>query len=325
MCDLFKTIKLLIENSKLKEAIVKLEAESVGRLAKFMATIISLNAALNDLETKINNGLLTAEEAKVERAKISSRIINTASKICSFNITTDDIAPYIDSALVMRDSFPFIDRTRFRRKIKKAILSEGPKIIFVEGPSKSGMSYLEKFLKNLTHQLELYSLVSMHIPEVLYGADIVLGEKLAKSILNKLGLGDLEFDQDENEQFKFTQFVNRLKTKLNNEEKIPIFFLHDFHKIEEDNDNLLEFIFALIKEIDDSFPKCILVIAGLNYRNIRSWQNELKFIPTTQTYTIESIEVEHIKTCLGIIFGSFIMKKYMSFIKKGVEMAMLHR
>ena len=88
----------------------------------------------------------------------------------------------------------------------------------------------------------------------------VLGEKLAKSILNKLGVS-VEFDQEENEQFKFTQFLNRLKDDIKLRNKIPIFFLHDFHKIEHwKMHNLLEFIFNLLKNRSNDFPKCLFII-----------------------------------------------------------------
>jgi len=65
----------------------------------------------------------------------------------------------------------------------------------------------------------------------------------------------------------------------------------------------LEFIFTLIKNINNNFPKAIFIIAGFNYQNIRHWHTDLKF--TTQVYEIEDIKVEDIQTCLSHIFSKY--------------------
>lgn len=293
-------VNTLLGLNKLEEAISLLLLSSAGPLSKYKSSSTLLLGRFNQYKQDVIDGV--GKDEVVNQVKLD--VIQLAQTLDTFGagLTDNNITELLACSLVIEDSFPFIDRTQFRKKIKKALLSENANVILVQGTSQSGMSYLEKYLKNIADNLSIFTLVPMEIPAILGEPDIILGEKLAKSILNKVGV-QIQFDPDGNEQFKFTQFINSLKDRVKDDEKIPLFFLHDFHKIEDNNENLLEFIFALIHSIRNDLPKCIFVIAGFNYNNIRNWHNDLKF--TTPVYNIEDIKIEDVKVCLTHIFSKY--------------------
>ena len=300
---LSEKINTLIENVSFEEAIIILESSCKGALSVFLTQVIILSSDLKKYRLDEANEV---EDVKVLN-KIRLRIIILAKEIDTHHIdlNAENIKELLSCSLLNEDRFPFIDRTNFREKIKKSLDSNKAEVILVNGEPKSGMSYLEKYLRNISSGLDILTLIPIEIPAVLGDPDIILGEKLAKSILNEIGI-EIEFDVEENEQFKFKQFINKLKERVKEDNKVPVFFMHDFHKIEDNNDNLLEFIFTLIKSIKNDFPKCIFIIAGFNYQNIRHWHSDLKF--TTPVCNIEEIEVDHVKTCLSSIFLKYESK-----------------
>lgn len=300
---LSEKINTLIQNLSFEDAILILESSCVGVLNGFLTQVIILSSELKKYKQDEVNEV---EDVK-DLNRIRLRIINLAQEIDAHHIdlNAENIKELLSCSLLIEDSFPFIDRTKFRDKIEAALSSNKADVILVNGDPKSGMSYLEKFLRNISGSLDILTTIPIEIPAVLGDPDIILGEKLAKSILNEIGI-EIEFDAEENEQFKFKQFINKLKERVKEDNKVPLFFLHDFHKIEDNNDNLLEFIFTLIKSIKNDFPKCIFIIAGFNYQNIRHWHNDLKF--TTSVYKIEPIEVDDVKTCLSNIYAKYETK-----------------
>lgn len=298
-------IHTLISNDKISEALTVIGKWCIGPLSIFKKSTILLLSRYNEIKTKELQG----QNQDNEKIIIKRDILDLAEKIDYSEINEDDkdIESLLSSSLLIRDSFPFIDRKEFRKKIKKAFFSDDAELIFVEGTSKSGMSYLEKFLKNLINELEISLLIPIEVPAFLGDPDIVMGEELARSILIKFDL-DLEIDLNRSGQFKFTQFINKLKKKMLEDEKIPVFFLHDFHKIESNDSNLLEFIYVLIDNLSNKFPKCLFIIAGLEYQNIRLWHSELEFIPNIHIYKIEPIEESDVIKCLKDIFLKFKSK-----------------
>ncbi|WP_111707722.1 hypothetical protein [Lutibacter citreus] len=296
-------INLLIENVKYKEAIVLLKNSCVGALSVFKPRVIILSSELNKYKQDEVN--LVEDVKDLNKIRLEIITLSQQMDVHHIELDTENINELLACSLLIEDSFPFIDRTKFRDKIKNALASNKADVILVNGEPRSGMSYLEKFLRNISTSLDILTFVPIEIPAVLGDPDIILGEKLAKSILNEIGL-EIEFDTEENEQFKFKQFINKLKKCVKEENKVPVFFLHDFHKIEDNNDNLLEFIFTLIKSIKNDFPKCIFIIAGFNYQNIRHWHSDLKF--TTPVYNIEKIQVDDVKKCLSKIYLKYETK-----------------
>ncbi len=274
---------------------------------------------LRSLYTEYEREALMNIDRDSELNELKLNVIEFARRLDGYqkDFAPDNLKELLTSTLLLNDSFPFVDRLKFRNKIEKALYSNEANFIFVEGESKSGMSYLEKYLSNLTRNLQLLSFVPIEIPAVLGVPDIILGERLAKTILNRMGV-PIDFDEDESDQFKFIQFINLLKFHIKETNKIPVFFLHDFHKIEDASNNLLEFIFTLINSLRNDFPKCLFILAGFRYTNIRHWHNDLRF--TTQVYKIEAVSVEDIKLCLSAIFD-----KYEQPIKKIFEVEELDK
>lgn len=294
---IFAEIEILIENNKYEDAIALLKRTCVGPLIIFKTQVINYASELHQYRQDELN--LVANDLDIKKLRLN--ILKFAKEIDNHAITIEPnrLAELFASTLLLEDSFAFIDRISFRNKIGKSFASDKADVILVDGKPKSGMSYLSKFLSNTARNVDILNFIPIEIPAILGDPDIILGEKLAKNILNELGL-EIEFDLEENEQFKFKQFVNKLKAELKNEQKVTIFFLHDFHKIEDNNDNLLSFIFTLITSLKNDFPKCIFIIAGLNYQNIRQWHSDLKF--TTTVCKLEQINVADIKNCLDTIF-----------------------
>ena len=304
------TVNKFIAQDKLKDAIIFLVGQCVNSLSIFKPNAILFQATY----TRYNRDHVDGINRDSELNQLAIQVIRFANELEKFeyHLEPANDERVLSKTLLFNDSFPFVDRKEFRKQIAKALTSENSDVIFVEGESKTGMSYLEKFLNEITRKLDKILLVPLEMPAVLGMPDIIQGEKLAKSLLNKLGVS-IKFDQEENEQFKFTQFFNCFKEEIKSTNKIPIFFLHDFHKIEHSNENLLEFIFYLLKNRHhNDFPKCIFVLAGFNYNNIRLWANEFRF--TTEVYKIEPISQEDIEICLSKIF-----KKYSPRIKALLE------
>lgn len=300
------TVNILIGSAKLEEAVKFITAKCVGPLSIFQTQAVLFQSTYSEYYRDKLMDIDRTSELNI----LKLRLIEFAQDLDGYqkDFEPDNLQEVLTSTLLLNDSFPFVDRLKFRNKFEQALQSNQATVIFVEGESRSGMSYIEKYLSNVTNKLELLLFVPLEIPAVLGVPDIILGEKLAKSILNNLGI-PIDFDDKENEQFKFVQFINTLKRHIKEKNRLPVFFLHDFHKIEDANNNLLEFIFTLLNSLKNDFPKCLFIIAGFNYTNIRHWHNDLRF--TTQVYKIESISIEDVKTCLSAIF-----QKYEQAIKK---------
>lgn len=289
-------IKYLVTRNKLNEAIEKLHSFCTGPRANFREKIMQLEARWADFESSEIDGTKHHESIN----DIRRSIIILIQRLEKLLPQTANLSQTINSQLLLNDAFPFIDRKSFREKLESSLMNEKARIFLVEGESKSGMSYLEKLLKHLCENLDIYTLVSCEVPTVLAEPEVIKGERLIQFLSAKF---DIEKAFDENDQFKFIQFINNLRKKIRKVESIPLFFLHDFHRIEDDNDNLLEFIYTLIDSLDSKFPKSVFIIAGLHYENLRHWHDELKY--TTEIYKIEPVCKNDIVSCLKLIHDKY--------------------
>ncbi|MDF1696866.1 MAG: hypothetical protein P1U56_13575 [Saprospiraceae bacterium] len=291
-------LRTLVQNNKTEESIEFLKKFSVGPLKPFLNSLIILRARFDEFN---KNQIVNIPQVE-NLNSIHKTILDIAEEMADHAVPTEEIENLIESRLLLENSFPFIDRKKFRTSIQKKLATDKAHIFLVSGQPKSGMSHLEKFLKNLSENLKVITLIPCDIPQILDEPNMHLGEKLAKFISFSMNM-EVNFDDTENAQFKFIQFINKLKEKIRSENRVPVFFLHDFHKINERNENLLEFIFMLITSINSDFPKSIFIVAGLNFENLRNWHNDLRF--TTEIYKMESVKIEDLKRCLSIIYEEY--------------------
>jgi len=158
-------INKLIENVKYDEIITLFKSYCIGPLNVFEENITLLSSDLNKYKIDKINSVATDLQINTWRLNI----VNLAQKMESFSagLDEDNMTDLISCSLLINDSFPFIDRSNFRDKIKSAIASDKADIILVKGAPKSGMSYLEKFLRNVSNSLEVLTLIPIEIPAVL--------------------------------------------------------------------------------------------------------------------------------------------------------------
>jgi len=295
-------IKTLIENNKLRNAIDLLKTVCTGPMQPLEERVILLSSRLNLYHTQLNDNIPTDENVNELKRAILAMGYEFNRSIEAEQGNENKLETILNSSLLIDNSFPFVNRSQFRANIDEVLSSERAQVLLVKGTRESGMSYLEKYLKHLNNELKMYNVIPCDIPLILDSPNMALGETLAKFISNALNM-TFEFDDSENEQFKFTQFINNLKTKIRSEEKMPLFFMHDFHKLEDENTNLLDLIYTLIYSITNDFPKSLFIIAGLNYTSLRNWHSDLRF--TTKIYQMETVTIEDVNKCLKCIFGEY--------------------
>ena len=291
-------VRTLVENNKTEESIDLLKTASVGLLNSFTDTVNLLMSRIKLFRQHQIDGTMQTENLN----NIHMAILQLAQEMVDFAPPEDIIVELIESKLLIRNSFPFIDRKKFRRSIKRKLTADEAHIFLVKGEPKSGMSHLGKYLRHLSDKLKVITLITCDIPQILDEPHMHLGEKLAKYMSFSMDM-EVNFDENENAQFKFVQFITKLKDKISSENKVPVFFMHDFHKINDRNENLLEFVLKLITSINGDFPKAIFILAGLNFENLRNWHDDLRF--TTEIYTMEAANLDDLKNCLSIIYKEY--------------------
>jgi hypothetical protein len=133
------------------------------------------------------------------------------------------------------------------------------------------------------------------------------GVRLARVISEQVGL-EINLKDNDEDIFKFVRFTTKLRESLSNHNKIPIFFLHDFHRMTIIPDDLMKFIYNVALNIRNNFPKSLFIVAGLNCESLPNWHSELRQV--FPIYNIENIEESTIKECLNCIFDKYKNKVF---------------
>lgn len=297
------SVHTLLGNIKFDEAITFVDAKCVGFLSSFKATSTGLRSRFTAISQDGIDGVFRNVDS--DMAELRRDIIAFAELLDSHNkdVALPRVDALISQSLLMNDSFPFVDRKAFRNKIKDAMEREEPTVLMVTGAAKSGMSYLEKFLVNLTNEIAMFDLISLEIPAILGEPDILQGELLARNVLNEMGVA-VEVKEEIKGRFKFVQFISALQMKIKENGKIPIFFFHDFHHLEVDQ-NLFEFLNVLLDLLHKNFPKCLIIMTGLDFTRIRNWNKDWQFSANVAVYDMEPIAVADLSTCLQRIFVKY--------------------
>ncbi len=227
-----------------------------------------------------------------------------------FDFTKDDITTNIsvslnkrnfDSYLLRHNIFPFVDRHNFRTQLAKRLETDKAKVIFVNGEPRSGMSYLGKFLNDICDKTGLFELFDVEVPYYLDSEDKLNGVSLAKAIAAKFNFDD-ELEDDRGDKFKFVRFATRLSQVIEEQNSIPILFLHDFHKIPV-LDEINSLFFELLSLITNKLPNIVVIIAGFECENIRNWHSELKYM--VKTLDLDPIKEKDVDYILNLIFEEY--------------------
>lgn len=255
------------------------------------------------MENIQNSEMMLGDSDIKERNKVRLAILDFLSQIEHYVNKKGDINAYCQDFIVNVNDIqlPFVDRIRFRQLLMDNMQSDGAKLIFVKGVTKSGMSYLENYLIHLCKINPLYNLVRINVPVELEDPELTNGVSLAKSISIVLNL-DIDWEITEKDQFKFTRFVSKLKEAIEKYSTIPIVFMHDFHKMSAVPPDINKFILKIADAFIGSFPKTIFIIAGLELESLPNWSDLKRFFPV---YDIENINQDNIRDCLRSIFKSY--------------------
>lgn len=294
-----ETIQHHLMDDKVEDALNLLIVESPKFSSGFHIQAMQLNGRLS----KDNNDKVSNVADEKERDKIRLEALRITQTLMGYTVSGEVVAASADH-LLNNKCFPFIDRIQFREFLKRQIHGNGAKMIFINGPSKSGMSYLENYLIHLSTVNSLFSVVRINAAVDLNGPEPFKGVSLAKLLGIELGL-DLNLDIDELDQFKFTRFAIKLKEKLVANDKIPLIFIHDFHHLQATPD-IAKFILKLADVFRQDFPKVIFLIAGMEYEKLPNWESSLRM--HCSVYQIETINKENVEACLDGIFDFYQQK-----------------
>lgn len=289
-------IQHLLTQDKLEDALDNLILES----QKFPSCYHIQTMQLKGRLSKDNNDIVNNVADPLEHDRIRYATLGLTQTLMGYTVAGQVVAASADH-LLNNKCYPFIDRSQFREFLKMQIHGKGAKMIFINGPSKSGMSYLENYLIHLSALNSLFSVVRINAAVDLNGPESFKGVTLAKLLGIELGL-DLNLDIDELDQFKFTRFAIKLKEKLVANDKIPLIFIHDFHHLQATPD-IAKFILKLADVFRQDFPKVIFLIAGMEYDKLPNWESSLRM--HCLVYHIEPINRENVEVCLDGIFDYY--------------------
>lgn len=301
MSTIEKIKELLIGNDKISEAI-----ELIIPIAKTMTmnlynTTILLQGRYKSYEQDVIDG--TNDEK--ENNRIKKAVINFLTEMECYLDESGDIKAHCKDYLINDNKTLFADRVKFKELIQENVQSEGAKLIFVTGAAKSGMSYLENYLIHLSKFNTLFKVVRINIAQELDNPEPFNSVSLAKLLSIKLSL-DINFETSEGVQFKFERFITKLKENLEANPKIPIVFIHDFHRIALVADDINRFIYKIADSFLQDFPKAIFIFAGHKPESVPNWHSILRnYCPV---YEIENINESDLKECLKSIFSSYYLK-----------------
>jgi len=300
MPSCFKDVKAFVQAAELEDSLNLLDAMMTGLLKGFEDRLSLLRTLLN----LIKNKPMSDADRDAELLKLGSKILDFARDFCEARDAEAVIEQQFASQLLIDNSFPFADRTNFRGMLRNAMDASKAQIILVDGAPKSGMSHLEKFIQHSFSEAKFVEFHPFNVGGILDEPECSLGETLATSMAVDCGL-DIDFSKLSQDQFKFSQFFTQLKEKISSSDTVPIFFLHDFHKAQDNNQSLLAFVQILIERVYRDFPKAIFILAGLKYTLIPRWVNDFEFMLGNRIYHMELVSEADIEACLRCIFAEY--------------------
>lgn len=295
-----RNIENLIRSNHIIESLMALDEICRNSNNGFRERVIILNSRLSELQAERVIGIENPNGFIVLKNNILT-FIDSVRKYQEAEKSIQEDFDY-ESKLLINNSFPFVDRTGFRALLADLLKDNNSQIVFVKGPEKSGMTHLEKYLIHIGRLNELYNIIPLNIPDLLDDPKPFKAARLAKYMALALDI-DVAIDDSDDDQFKFRKSINQIKNKINSTHKIPIFFMHDFHRLILIPDDIYRLIQTIGSSVLSNFPKSIFIFAGIEETRLPNWYNDL--MPISTVYDIEGVEEEHVINCLEEIYDKF--------------------
>lgn len=252
----------------------------------------------HDILGKLAENSINFTDAQVETTKISRRILTLLNKLESepeiaferFNI---------EKALLIRSfNYAFLERTKFRKEVISHISTKISKTLLINGGPKSGISYLEQFLRHFSeiNNDTNIKIIPINMEKILNSPTSGKSAKILEILFANIG-EDLPATGDD---IKFIRLGNALREVVHNNEMFPIFFFHDFHKaifIPED-------VYRLIYELINIPTNCLFIFSGLEYNSIPNW-NDIRNSCKFDKISAKDITRETIVDCFSVIFNQY--------------------
>jgi hypothetical protein len=294
-----ETIQKLIDLDKLEEA-VKAIIELSDRLnASLRASALALAGEYTDF--KFNSGTPGVDSMQLKQA-FRLKLVNFVLELKKDPTINEEIKIIETKYLFRENKLPFVDRKGFRELICQLTKSKGAEVVFVNGTDKSGMTYLENYLSQLSKTYRNIDLIRINAAAEFDGPSGSQGLKLTQFLSVKMQLNLIQ-EGINDDQLKFEIFVTRLKEKLEESNQIRIIFIHDFHKLADITEDLRRFIYKLIDNFKQEYPQLVFILAGFKYTELTNWATDLQTL--CHIYQIEAVEDEHIADCLEEIYDLY--------------------
>ncbi len=292
-------IKTLVLQDMLEDAIKLLVSTSKGYSTGLMTKAEVLLSEYRRLDDDKSLGIDVADDMK----KLKKSVLNMLVILGSYT-PNGQIVTLSTNKILNPNSYPFIDRKKFREMLKNLLATDGGKLVFVKGEKKSGMSYLENYLNHLSILSDLFSVARINVAEKLDDPNPNKAVNLARLIADGLNM-PFNYITTDTDHLKFSAFTTKLKDTFTSEDKIPIVYIHDFHRMQVMPD-VNKLILLIADAFRQRFPKAIFIIGGMDYSALENWHTDLKL--SSHIYEIEPMEVEHVQECLHEIFDKYQTK-----------------
>ncbi|WP_143754171.1 hypothetical protein [Chryseobacterium sp. 52] len=298
MDELTQNIQEFIIQSKLKEAFNVLK----GRFHDYLSilqkrTLKLIEANFNEILNREIDGTISTEEASIAKTNINKRILELLDLVVNDSEKAQSRFNILHENLIRSFKYSFLGRIDFRKEIIAQADEKNSKILFIEGTPKSGMSYLEQFLR---HFSEINNDMDIRIVPINMGNMLnIPGENKSAKILEILfaSIGsDLPLGDD---TIKFIRLENALREQVNNKVMF-LFFFHDFHKaifIPED-------IYRLIYELITRSSNSLFIFSGLDYKAIPNC-NDVKNLFEFYRIPVNEPTPDIIEECFHKIFDKY--------------------
>ncbi|TYP75289.1 hypothetical protein [Aquimarina intermedia] len=250
------------------------------------------------------------KENQIEGDQVIARFLGKFNSYVSrdnYDIINGLNTNHFQSVLFKATNLPFLDRTDFRAKFYHALNCNKGEVIFVKGEKQSGMSYLKEYFLDVCDKFDFLEFREINVFRYLEvpAAASEQGLHLAKIMAANFNL-DTNLGIEEIEDLKFIRFCELLRTKFLKMDKIPLVFIHDFHKITNLLNDVNNFLYELIKRVVETFPKAIFVIAGFSYENLSEWDSDLS--NKCEVYEMENISQDDLKNFAAIVYQKYKAK-----------------
>lgn len=240
-------------------------------------------------------GFNQLEEAQKLRPLLAHSAIDTDGNI--------QLHPaFFDIPLLKAKKLPFIDRKNVQHIFRKLIHNEENKCILINGPSKTGLSYIRYYIDELANLTGRFKAVYVDFRKLspAAGGPIQVAD-IARYLKRQIPDFNPPFDFDIAEQFKYDEFIGVLREFLGNSPDTYLFFFDHFNILY--SNEVKQFINELVENaVEDGGLINNYYVVLANFDGARDWDMELtaivgavKLTAFTREQVIEFIEKVYAK------------------------------